>query len=66
MMSSRTTAPATGPSTVPVPPMTAIKIIWTLAEMGKTFSWLTKLFHWAKIPPASPVSAAARQNAATL
>ena len=59
-------APATGPSTVPAPPTTAIRIIWTLSEMAKTFSWLMKLLHCAKIPPAKPVSAAAMQKAATL
>jgi len=66
MISSSEIAPATGPSTVPVPPMTAIRIIWTLSEMAKALSWLMKLFHWAKIAPAIPVSAAAMQKAATL
>ena len=66
MISVRATAPATGPSTVPAPPTTAIRIIWTLSETANTFSWLMKLFHWAKIPPARPVSAAAMQKAATL
>src|SRR5439155_14556684 len=66
MMSSREMAPATGPSTVPAPPTTAIRIICTLSEIAKTFSWLMKLVYWAKIPPARPVRAAAIQNAATL
>ncbi len=66
MISSSEIAPATGPSTVPAPPRTAIRIIWTLSESANTFSWLMKLFHWAKIPPARPVSAAAMQKAPTL
>src|ERR1700687_3083109 len=32
------TAPAAGPNTVPVPPSSAIKIIWTLYSMLKTLS----------------------------
>ena len=64
--SCRRTAPAAGPNTVPVPPSSAIRIIWTLYSIGNVLSWLMKTFHCEKIPPASPVSAAARAKAATL
>ena len=37
-----------------------------LYSMGNTFSWLMKTFHCAKMPPANPVSAAARAKADTL
>jgi len=66
MSSCRRMAPAAGPNTVPVPPSSAIRIIWTLYSMGNTFSWLMKTFHWEKIPPARPVRAAASAKAATL
>src|SRR5712692_2836078 len=66
MSSCRRTAPAAGPNTVPVPPSSAIRIIWTLYSIGNTLSWLMKTFHWEKIPPARPVRAAASAKAATL
>src|ERR1700682_735823 len=59
-------APTAGPNTVPVPPSSAIRIIWTLYSIGNALSWLIKTFHCEKIPPASPVSAAASAKAATL
>src|SRR5258708_33683395 len=62
----RRIAPAAGPNTVPVPPSSAIRIIWTLYSIGNALSWLMKTFHWEKIPPARPVSAAASAKAATL
>src|SRR6267143_776286 len=64
--SCRRTAPAAGPNTVPVPPMSAIRIIWTLYSIGNALSWLMKTFHWEKIPPARPVRAAASAKAETL
>ena len=64
--SCSSTAPAAGPKTDPVPPSSAIRIIWTLYSMGNALSWLMNTFHCEKIPPANPVSAAARAKAATL
>ncbi len=43
-----------------------MRIIWTLYSIGNVLSWLMKTFHWEKIPPASPVRAAAIANAAIL
>ena len=36
--SCRRTAPAAGPKTVPVPPSSAIRIIWTLYSIGNVLS----------------------------